>query len=86
MAHGETERGDDQWIVNDNFNQAGEKLRLRAGEYYNTHFAHQSSQRTPTVIITLNGHPVPHHEPEGGRIVLGPGMRYDTVIEAVETW
>ena len=35
------------------------------------------------VIIALDGHPVEPHPPEGGRIVLGPGMRADVLLDAL---
>ena len=32
-------------------------------------------------MIALDGQPVEPHEPEGGRIVLGPAMRADLVVD-----
>ena len=70
--------------VNDQFPiRAGEKFRLRLVNAANARIFALRFQGHRPVIIALDGHPVPLHEPDGGRIVLGPGMRCDVVIEAV---
>ncbi len=63
--------------------RAGERLRLRLVNAANARiFALRFLGHRP-VIVALDGHPVPLHEPDGGRIVLAPGMRCDVVIDAV---
>jgi hypothetical protein len=32
-------------------------------------------------VIAIDGQPVEPHEPEGGRVVLGPGMRADLILD-----
>jgi len=70
--------------VNDQFPiRAGEKLRLRLVNAANARIFALRFQGHRPMIIALDGQPVPLHEPEGGRIVLAPGMRCDVVIDAV---
>lgn len=72
--------------MNDQFPiRAGEKLRLRLVNAANARIFALRFQGHRPVIIALDGHPVPLHEPDGGRIVLAPGMRCDVVIDAVGT-
>jgi FtsP/CotA-like multicopper oxidase with cupredoxin domain len=61
--------------------RAGERIRLRlinaaAARIMALHFEQHRPQ-----IIALNGQPCEPHEPEGGRVVLGPAMRADLVID-----
>jgi FtsP/CotA-like multicopper oxidase with cupredoxin domain len=61
--------------------RAGERLRLRLINAANARiFALEFQDHRPTVIA-LDGQPVEPHEPEGGRVVLGPAMRADLVID-----
>ncbi len=61
--------------------RAGERLRLRLVNVANARvFALEFEGHSPTVIA-LDGHPVRPHSPPGGRVVLGPGMRADLVLD-----
>jgi FtsP/CotA-like multicopper oxidase with cupredoxin domain len=61
--------------------QAGERLRLRLINAANARvFALEFADLTPRVIA-LDGHPLEPHLPPGGRVVLGPGMRADLLID-----
>ncbi len=61
--------------------RAGERVRLRLINAANARiFALSFNGHRPT-IIALDGQPVAPHEPEGGRVVLGPGMRADLVLD-----
>jgi FtsP/CotA-like multicopper oxidase with cupredoxin domain len=59
----------------------GERIRLRLINAANARiFGLEFRQHRPW-IIALDGQPVEPHEPEGGRVVLGPAMRADLVID-----
>ena len=61
--------------------RAGERIRLRL---INAAIARMVALRFEghrPWIIALNGQPCEPHEPPGGRIVLGPAMRADVVID-----
>lgn len=59
----------------------GERLRLRLINAANArHFALDFADQ-PVQVIALDGHPVAPHAPEDGRVVLGPGMRADLVLD-----
>ena len=61
----------------------GERVRLRLVNAANARlFALQFSGHRPTVIA-LDGQPVTPHEPADGRVVLGPAMRVDLILDAV---
>ena len=61
----------------------GERVRLRLINAANARlFALQFTGHQPTVIA-LDGQPVTPHEPADGRVVLGPAMRVDLVLDAV---
>lgn len=61
--------------------RAGERLRVRLVNVANARiFALEFEDHAPRVIA-LDGHPVPPHPPAGGRVVLGPGMRADVVLD-----
>ncbi len=61
--------------------RAGERVRLRLINAANARiFALSFNGHRPT-IIALDGQPVAPHEPEGGRIVLGPAMRADLILD-----
>ncbi|NQU72117.1 MAG: multicopper oxidase domain-containing protein, partial [Rhodospirillales bacterium] len=61
--------------------RAGERIRLRLINVANArHFALEFTGHSPK-IIALDGQPVTPHEPEDGRIVLGPAMRADVIID-----
>jgi FtsP/CotA-like multicopper oxidase with cupredoxin domain len=61
--------------------RAGERIRLRLINVANArHFALEFAGHSPK-IIALDGQPVTPHEPADGRIVLGPAMRADVIID-----
>jgi len=63
--------------------RAGERIRLRLINAASARiFALEFSGHTPT-IIALDGQPVAPHAPEDGRVVLGPAMRADLVLDLI---
>jgi FtsP/CotA-like multicopper oxidase with cupredoxin domain len=62
--------------------EAGERIRLRLLNVANARiFALLFEGHAPTVIAQ-DGMPCDPHAPPGGRIVLGPGMRADVILDA----
>jgi FtsP/CotA-like multicopper oxidase with cupredoxin domain len=62
--------------------EAGERIRLRLLNVANARiFALRFEGHAPTVIAQ-DGMPCEPHAPQGGRIVLGPGMRADVILDA----
>lgn len=62
--------------------RAGERLRLRLVNAANARIFGLQFRGHRPLVIALDGHPVQPHEPAGGRVVLGPGMRCDLLLEA----
>jgi FtsP/CotA-like multicopper oxidase with cupredoxin domain len=61
--------------------RAGERIRLRLINVANARiFGLEFRGHTPQ-IIALDGQPVEPHAPEGSRVVLGPAMRADLVLD-----
>jgi FtsP/CotA-like multicopper oxidase with cupredoxin domain len=61
--------------------RSGERIRLRLVNAANARiFALEFRDHRP-VAIAYDGQPVSPHEAPGGRVVLGPGMRADLVID-----
>lgn len=61
--------------------RAGERIRLRLINAANARiFGLEFGPHRPW-IIALDGQPVQPHAPEGGRVVLGPAMRADLVLD-----
>jgi FtsP/CotA-like multicopper oxidase with cupredoxin domain len=61
--------------------RAGERLRLRLINVANARiFGLEFTDHDPR-ILALDGQPVAPHRPEEGRIVLGPGMRADVLLD-----
>jgi FtsP/CotA-like multicopper oxidase with cupredoxin domain len=61
--------------------RAGERVRLRLVNAANARvFALEFRGHRPW-IVALDGQPVEPHEPEGGRVLLGPSMRADLVLD-----
>ncbi len=61
--------------------RAGERVRLRIVNAANARvFALEFRSHRPW-IVALDGQPVEPHEPEGARVVLGPSMRADLVLD-----
>jgi FtsP/CotA-like multicopper oxidase with cupredoxin domain len=62
--------------------EAGERIRLRLLNVANARiFALRFEGHAP-MVIALDGMPCEPHAPAGERIVLGPGMRADVVLDA----
>lgn len=59
----------------------GERLRLRLMNAANGRIFGLTFDDLPVRVIALDGQPVVPHEPDGGRIILGPGMRADVVMD-----
>lgn len=68
--------------VRDTFEvRAGERIRLRLINAANARiFALEFEGHAPK-LIALDGQPVEPHEPPNGRVVLGPAMRADLVVD-----
>ena len=62
--------------------RAGERLRLRLINAGNARIFALEFRGHDPVVIALDGHPVEPHRPAGGRIVLGPAMRADVLLDA----
>lgn len=62
--------------------RAGERIRLRLINAANARIFGLDFRGHDPVVIALDGHPVEPHRPEGGRIVLGPAMRADILLDA----
>jgi FtsP/CotA-like multicopper oxidase with cupredoxin domain len=60
---------------------AGERVRLRLINAANARIFGLEFQDHKPVVVALDGQPVEPHEPAGGRVVLGPAMRADLVID-----
>ncbi len=61
--------------------RAGERLRLRLINAANARIFGLEFRDHRPMVVALDGQPVEPHEPEGGRVVLGPAMRADLVID-----
>jgi len=61
--------------------RAGERIRLRLVNAANARIFGLTFAGHRPRVIALDGHPVDPHEPDGGRIVLGPAMRVDLVLD-----
>ncbi len=61
--------------------KSGERIRLRLINTANARiFALVFEDHAPK-IVAMDGHPVAPHVPEGNRVVIGPAMRIDLVID-----
>jgi FtsP/CotA-like multicopper oxidase with cupredoxin domain len=61
--------------------RAGERLRLRLINVANARIFGLEFEGHEPQVIAIDGQPVEPHEPEGGRVVLGPGMRADLILD-----
>jgi FtsP/CotA-like multicopper oxidase with cupredoxin domain len=61
--------------------RAGERIRLRLINAANARIFGLEFRGHRPWVIALDGQPVEPHEPDGGRIILGPAMRVDLVID-----
>ncbi len=59
----------------------GERIRLRLVNTANARVFGLEFQDHRPQVVALDGHPVAPHTPERGRVVLGPGMRADIVLD-----
>jgi FtsP/CotA-like multicopper oxidase with cupredoxin domain len=64
--------------------RAGERIRLRLINAANARIFGLEFRNHHPRIIALDGQPVEPHEPADGRVVLGPAMRVDVVIDMTE--
>ena len=60
----------------------GERIRLRLINAANARIFELDFDKHQPVVIALDGQPVAPHTPENGRIVLGPAMRVDLILDA----
>lgn len=61
--------------------RTGERIRLRLINVANARIFALGFQGHAPQVIALDGQPVEPHAPEFGRIVLGPGMRADLILD-----
>ncbi len=61
--------------------RSGERIRLRLVNASNARIYGLDFEGHEPHVIAQDGHPVEPHRPERGRIVLGPGMRADLVLD-----
>jgi FtsP/CotA-like multicopper oxidase with cupredoxin domain len=62
--------------------RAGERIRLRLVNAANARIFALEFRGHDPVVIALDGQPVEPHRPQGGRVVLGPSMRVDLLLDA----
>ena len=63
--------------------RAGERIRLRLINAAAARIFGLEFEGHRPVVIAHDGQPVEPHEPEGGRVVLGPAMRADLILDMV---
>ena len=69
--------------VQDSFGlHAGERVRLRLINAANARIFGLDFRGHEPLVIALDGHPVAPHRPENGRVVVGPSMRVDLLLDA----
>ena len=61
--------------------RAGERIRLRLVNAANARIFGLTFEEHSPMVIALDGQPVEPHAPEGGRVVLGPAMRIDLILD-----
>ena len=61
---------------------AGERLRLRLVNAANARVFALDFRGHQPLVIALDGHPVAPHRPDNDRVVLGPAMRADVLLDA----
>ena len=62
--------------------RAGERVRLRLINAANARMFALNFRGHDPLVIALDGHSVPPHRPENSRVVLGPAMRADLLLDA----
>lgn len=61
--------------------RAGERLRLRLVNVSNARIFALAFEGHSPLVVALDGHPVEPHAPDDGRVVLGPAMRADLLLD-----
>ncbi len=61
--------------------RAGERIRLRLINAANARIMGLVFEGHDPTVVALDGQPVAPHRPEGGRVVLGPAMRADLILD-----
>lgn len=61
--------------------RGGERIRLRLINAANARIFGLEFRGQSPVVIAYDGQPVEPHEPIGGRIILGPAMRVDVILD-----
>jgi FtsP/CotA-like multicopper oxidase with cupredoxin domain len=59
----------------------GERIRLRLINAANARIFGLTFAGHDPMVIAYDGHPVEPHQPAGGRIILGPAMRIDLILD-----
>jgi len=62
--------------------RAGERVRLRLVNAANARVFGLSFEGHAPVVVALDGQPCTPHEPETGRVVVGPAQRADLILDA----
>jgi len=62
--------------------RAGERVRLRLINASNARIYALEFRGHDPWVVALDGHPVEPHRPDGARVVLGPAMRADLILDA----
>jgi len=62
--------------------RAGERIRLRLINAANARIFGLEFRGHDPIVIALDGQPVAPHRPKGARVVLGPSMRADLLLDA----
>lgn len=65
--------------------RTGERVRLRLINSANARMFALAFEGVRLQVIALDGQPVEPHEPAGGRVVLGPAMRADVILDATSS-
>lgn len=63
--------------------RSGERLRLRLINAANARIFGLVFEGHEPIVVAVDGQPVEPHAPEGGRILLGPAMRVDLVLDMI---
>jgi FtsP/CotA-like multicopper oxidase with cupredoxin domain len=61
--------------------RAGERIRLRLINAANARIFEVEFQGHRPTVIALDGQPIAPHEPDGGRVILGPATRADLILD-----
>lgn len=64
--------------------RAGERIRLRLLNVANARIFSLAFRGHAPIVVAHDGMPCEPHAPENGRVVLGPGMRADLIIEMTQ--